>query len=742
LKTKNKFWLFALVSLFGIVVSITIVMYHLWGQLDPYQQTVMWQIIKDYSGYIFIIIILASSTIGFMLDFIVNAYMIPLAKLADETLVISTVNPSHRIKLEGGKNIVRLAEFINTNADRMQQLHSHEKEKIAKEKAQLEEEKNTLAAVISGLPEGVVICNVEGQILLYNKRARLLLSRNGEADDDHYIPARLLGLGRSVFGVVDKFLIVHALDEMMYAICQKKENIIYQFIIPSANNVSLRIQAIPILRENREMYGFILVLYDITQQVQSAAKRDDFLESLTVLSRSSIGAIRAAIETVVAYPDMQAQEQQHLQKVILDESVVLSRRLDQLEKETHSSGDSQWPLDNMRCSDLADAVKKKAEEKLAVTIILEKSGILEKGAENLLIKGDHLALVYTICFLIAQLKETQGIEQFVYRTQKKDPQKNDRFLQIDLMWSGRVLSLETLRQWQGRELMIKGEGLPLPMRDVLERHGAEIWPQSESETESGTESQTESGPKACLRLLFPSVSVTVGKERQWRPRISLENRPEFYDFDLFNQPGQIPDLDNLRLTQLRYTVFDTETTGLNPSGGDEIISVGALRIINNRLLYEEYFDQLVNPQRPLPHESIRFHGIQPEMLEGQPTIEKVLPQFQRFAEGTVLVAHNAAFDMRMLQIKEASTGIRFINPVLDTLLLSAVAHPSHTDHNIENIAQRLGIRVVGRHTALGDAIATAEIFIKLIPLLKQKGIRTLKEARLASQKSYYARLKY
>ncbi|MDM8556804.1 exonuclease domain-containing protein [Desulfococcaceae bacterium HSG7] len=727
MKTKNKFWVFALASLFGLIISIVLVTYHLWGQLEPDQQTVMWQIIKGYTGYLFIILILASSGIGFVLDFMVNTYIIPLAKLVDEALVISTVNPSHRIKLEGAKNIVRLVEIINANADRMQQSDSHEKKLIVREKAQLEEEKNTLAAVISGLPEGVVICNVEGQILLYNKRARLLLSRSGQTDEDHHISARLLGLGRSVFGVVDKHLIVHALDEMTDAIEQKKENIIYQFIIPSVNNVLLRIQAIPILQENKEMYGFILVLYDITRLVRSAAKRDIFLESLTVMSRSSIGAIRAAIETMAAYPDMQALEQEHLQKVILDESVVLSRRLDRVEKEIRSSGDSQWPLDNMRCSDLAEAVKKKAEEKLEVSIILEK------GAEDMLIKGDHLALVYTICFLIAQLKETQGIERFVYRTQK-----DDRFLLIDLIWPGRVLSLETLRQWQSLELMIHGEGLPLPMKDVLERHGAEIWPQSESETES----QTESGARACLRLLFPSVSVAAEKKRQWRPRISLENRPEFYDFDLFNQPGQIPDLDNLPLTQLRYTVFDTETTGLNPSGGDEIISVGALRIINNRLLYEEYFDQLVNPQRALPPESIRFHGIQPEMLEGQPTIEKVLPQFQRFAENTVLVAHNAAFDMRMLQIKEASTGVRFINPVLDTLLLSAVVHPSHTDHNIEDIAQRLGIRVVGRHTALGDAIATAEIFIKLIPLLEQKGIHTLKQARLASKKTYYARLKY
>jgi len=724
LKTKNQFWLFALASLFGIVISIALVMNYLWGQLEPHQQSVLWQVIKDYAGYIFVILILASSAIGFLLDYFVNTYVIPLAKLADETLVIYTVNPSHRIKLEGSKNIVRLAEMINANADHIKQLPGNEKAQIVRETARLEEEKNTLAAVISGLPEGVVICNPEGQILLYNKRARLLLSRGSRADDEHYISARLLGLGRSVFGVVDKHLIVHALDEMMYAICHKKENIFYQFIIPGVNNMLLRIQAIPILRENREMYGFILVLYDITQQVQSAAKRDIFMESLTVYSRSSIGAIRAAIETMDAYPDMPATEKEHLQKVILDESVVLSRRLDRLETETRSSGDSQWPLDNMRCRDLADAVKKKAEEKLAVTVILEKT------AENMLFKGDRLALVYTICFLIARIKETQGTKRFVYRTQEKEMQKNDRFLLIDLIWPGSVLPLETLRQWQDRELMIRDEGLPLRMKDVLERHGAEIWPQSETAT------------RACLRLLFPSASVAEENECQWRPRISLENRPEFYDFDLFNQPGQVPDLDNLPLTKLSYTVFDTETTGLNPNGGDSIISMGALRIINNRLLYDEYFDQLVNPERPLPPESIRFHGIQPEMLEGQPTIEKVLPRFQRFAEGTVLVAHNAAFDMRMLQIKEASTGIRFINPVLDTLLLSAVVHPSHTDHNIEDIARRLGIRVVGRHTALGDAIATAEIFIKIIPLLEQKGIHTLKEARLASQKTYYARLKY
>jgi len=122
----------------------------------------------------------------------------------------------------------------------------------------------------------------------------------------------------------------------------------------------------------------------------------------------------------------------------------------------------------------------------------------------------------------------------------------------------------------------------------------------------------------------------------------------------------------------------------------------------------------------------------------------VLPLFGRFAEDTVLVAHNAAFDMRFLQLAEAHTGVRFEQPVLDTLMLSALAHPGHPDveHRLERIAARLGVALVGRHTALGDAIVTGEVFLKLLPLLAERGIRTLGQARAASQRTLYAKLDY
>lgn len=200
------------------------------------------------------------------------------------------------------------------------------------------------------------------------------------------------------------------------------------------------------------------------------------------------------------------------------------------------------------------------------------------------------------------------------------------------------------------------------------------------------------------------------------------------------------DSGEVSLAGLRCTVFDLETTGLNPSGGDEIVAIGAVRIANGRVDRGELFDRIIDPGRPIPHESTRIHGIEESMVRGKPPVEAVLPDFCRFAAGSVLVGHNAAFDMRFLRLKEPSLLLE--NPLLDTLLLSAALHTHHEDHTIEGIAKRLGVAIAGRHTAIGDALMTAGVFLKLIPLLADKGIGTLRQAIEASRKTEYARMKY
>ncbi len=206
---------------------------------------------------------------------------------------------------------------------------------------------------------------------------------------------------------------------------------------------------------------------------------------------------------------------------------------------------------------------------------------------------------------------------------------------------------------------------------------------------------------------------------------ALPERPEFFDYSLLDLPRHMQELDGRTLRSLDFTVFDTETTGLRPSHGDELISIGAVGVHDGKVTESRSFDEFINPGMDIPKASIRIHGITDDMVAGKPGANAVVPRFREFVGDTVLVAHNAAFDLTFLKLKEAETGARFDHVVLDTLLISVFLDRDTDDHSLETIAKRHGVTIENRHSAVGDAVATARIFAAMLERLEARGVSTL-----------------
>jgi len=718
MNTISKFWKFVAVSAVVICMMSCYVGWIFWKQLTPDQKILLINIIEQNFVYVFTVFILISACFISVLDGILHVYILPAKKLVSETHIINSVNPAHRIKMEGSSDIIRLAEAINEGADRYEKLQKNIDEMIHFARTESEKERNILAAVMSELSEGILICNSDGQIILYNKKARQLFETGSAPKSEQNVQNGLVGIGRSVFGIIEKKLLVHALDEIATGLKEAKQNV-SSFIIVSREEKLIRAEAVPVLNHLKYFTGFILILEDITEQLEKESRFDSLLLSFTRGVRASIAGIRSAIEILLEYSDIKKEQFDEFTGIIHRESITLGNMIDETFFNYSCRFDSMWPLVKMSAGDLLETVKKKAGEKPGVTVHFDKPAV------PCWIKVDTYSMITVFLFLLEELKNETGQKEF-----RCDIESKNKFIMINIMWEGNPLKIETFRVLDKKIIRIEKEGKPLTFKEIMKYHEAEAFYFADR----------NAAGRSFIRLLLPSAGES-SCENMRNLTILPESRPVFYDFDLFNQPGQIPEMDDRPLNELIYTVFDTETTGLNPEN-DEIISIGAIRIVYGHLLRNEIFDRLVNPGRPLPYESIKFHGIQDHMLQNQPSIEQILPRFNRFAEGTVLVAHNAAFDMRMLQMKELSSKTKFINPVLDTMLLSAIVHPAHTNHNLEAMADRLGVSIVGRHTALGDAIATGELFVKLISLLAKMEIYTLKQAREASQKTDFAKIKY
>ncbi len=196
----------------------------------------------------------------------------------------------------------------------------------------------------------------------------------------------------------------------------------------------------------------------------------------------------------------------------------------------------------------------------------------------------------------------------------------------------------------------------------------------------------------------------------------------------FQQPAPLAPRPETPLAELSALAIDTETTGLDPRQ-DRVISVGAVRLQGTRLYRSSTLNLLVNPGRSIPNRTIAVHGISNSMVAGAPPFAAVAEQVTGATEGVALVGFHTDFDLRMLQSEMRHCGRDWLpGPCLDVMLLYAALFPDARSLLLDDIAAAFDVPVIGRHSALGDALTTAEIYARLVPVLSGRGCTTLAEA--------------
>jgi len=367
---------------------------------------------------------------------------------------------------------------------------------------------------------------------------------------------------------------------------------------------------------------------------------------------------------------------------------------------THLLADAPT-LPELRSADLVDALQAR----------LAGRGIaLSVTGPDLFLRVDGYGFLAMLAHILRRLADDTARAGFVLTTIEEDGPG----AALVLGWQGAPLREETLAEWCAEPIDPQAPELTAAM--VLARHGSALAPVDDG-----------SGLRIALRRARRAVA----------PPAPLR-RSTVYDFALLDR-ARSAGIAQSALNDLAYVVFDTETTGLDPER-DEIVQLAALRVVNGRIVDGEMLETLIDPQRPIPPGATAVHGITPQMVIGAPHIGEAGARFHRFAAGAVLVAHNAPFDMAFLRRHEADICRRFDNPILDTVLASAVLFGQGESHSLDALAARFGIIIpeAARHTALGDAEATAQALVRMLPMLRARGFGTFGE--LVSEMRKHGRL--
>lgn len=224
---------------------------------------------------------------------------------------------------------------------------------------------------------------------------------------------------------------------------------------------------------------------------------------------------------------------------------------------------------------------------------------------------------------------------------------------------------------------------------------------------------------------FPEAYHLLGRDN---PEMKV-----IYGVEAYLVPDKEKSVKNPRgqvLDDATYCVLDLETTGISITT-EKITEVGIMKVKNGEVIDE--FEIFVNPEKPIPQRVVEVTNITDEMVKDAETIDKVFPKILEFVGDSIIVAHNASFDVGFLKHNAKLLGYEFNNTYIDTLPLAKDLFPDLKKYKLGKIADSLGIEVDVAHRALADVDTTVKVFNVMLKKLKDKGINTVDEIDSATK---------
>ena len=235
---------------------------------------------------------------------------------------------------------------------------------------------------------------------------------------------------------------------------------------------------------------------------------------------------------------------------------------------------------------------------------------------------------------------------------------------------------------------------------------------------------------------FPDAHKLLGRDNK--------DMKVIYGVEAYLVPDKTPIVayPNNQEIDTTYCVLDLETTGFS-FRTEKITEVGIMKIKNGEVI--DSFSTFVNPEKPIPYKVVEVTHITDDMVKDAPKIEEVFPKILEFIEGSVLVAHNADFDIGFLKHNASVLGYKFDYTYIDTLRLAKDLFPDYKKYKLGIIAENLGIKVEVAHRALDDVDTTVKVFNIMVDMLKEKGAKKVSDidkvaADELSEKEAYKKL--